>query len=71
MKGFNSLRAIYLYEQGQKFDEQAKLIETKDEISINLYNTYKGYASVLRYQAYDAERKYNKNNDIKKRIYQK
>ena len=71
MKGYNCLRSVFLYEKAKKFDSQAKLIEIKDDISKHLYNTYKGYASVLRYQAYETETEYNKNKNIKKRIYQK
>ena len=71
MKGYNCLRAVFLYEQAQKFDVQVNNIDVKDSKSKQFCNMYKGYASVLRYQAYEVEAEYNKKNDIKKRIYQK
>ena len=71
MKSFNSLRALYLFEQAKKMDIIADLILKKDDMLKKIYDNYRGQASVLRYQSYKVETEYNKNNGIKKRIYQK
>ena len=71
MKGFNSLRALYIFEQANKEDSKADIILKSDDLCDKLAQGYRQYASYLRNKAEKVEQEYNKNNNSKKRIYQK
>lgn len=75
MRGFNSLRALYLFEKGEELEQKARKI--KESNSSDTYTdintgeqivTWKGYmqeACYLRCQADEAEEQYNKKKRIK------
>lgn len=71
MKGFNCLRALYLFEQGNKIDSIADTMFKTDAVGYKIYYGYRQYACSLRVWADEVEAEYNKNNNSKKRIYQK
>lgn len=62
MRGFNSLRALYLFLEGEKFEQDANLYEKKYKKS---YDHYRQAAAYLRSEADMAESEYN-NKLIKK-----
>ena len=62
MRGFNSLRALYLFLEGEKFEQDANLYEKKYKKS---YDHYRQAAAYLRSEADMAESEYN-NKSIKK-----
>lgn len=70
MKGFNYLRALYLFEEGNKFDAYADSIIKNDKASLENFDRHKQYACYLRCMADEAEAEYNKNNNVKKKTYQ-
>ena len=70
MKGFNCLRALYLFEQGNKKDSIADSIEEEGVLNKDC-DSYRQHACYLRCMADEVEAEYNKNNNSKKRIYQK
>ena len=71
MKGFNSLRALYLFEQANKEDSNADSITKSNYIWDNLYQGYRQHACYLRSMADEVEVEYNEKNNSKKRIYKK
>ena len=62
MRGFNSLRALYLFLEGEKFEQDANLYEEKYNKN---YDHYRQAAAYLRSEADMAESEYN-NKLIKK-----
>ena len=56
MKGFNSLRALYLYEKSEKLEDKAEVLKEKD---CEEYEYLKQTANYLRGEAYTAEDRYN------------
>ena len=71
MKGFNCLRALYLFEQANELDAKLSEMEDKNYILNDLYFEGRTEACGLRLYADEVEAEYNKNKNIKKRIYQK
>lgn len=66
MRGFSSLRALYLFEEGEKLEEKALEFEYTD---IDSYVAYMQEASYRRCDADEEERKYKLN--AKKKVYVK
>lgn len=64
MRGFSSLRALYLFEEGEKLEEEAREFEYTD---IDSYIAYMQEASYRRCDADEEERKYKLN--AKKKVY--
>lgn len=62
MKGFNSLRALYLFEKGEKLEALANELETKTGENCD---KYRQIACFLRCDADEEELKYNKNHSKK------
>lgn len=60
MRGFNSLRALYLFEQGEKLEQKA--YELEQETGKN-YDNYRQAACYLRCDADEAEFNYNKKHN--------
>ena len=58
MRGFNSLRALYLFEKGEKLESLAKELEEKSKC----YDGYRQAACYLRCDADEVESEYNKNH---------
>lgn len=56
MKGFNSLRALYLYEKSEKIESLSTELEQKFG---KCYDEYKKIASYIRSEADEAETEYN------------
>lgn len=71
MKGFNSLRALYLFEKSNELDSKIDELQKDDRIGYELYAEARTEACGLRVWADEIEAEYNKNKNIKKRIYQK
>lgn len=64
MKGFNSIRALYLFEKGEKLEQKAN---EKEKINGNKnYDYLRQAACYLRCEADMAEEEYNNNIKIKK-----
>jgi len=57
MKGFNSIRALYLYEQGEKLEEQANILE---ETTGTSYSDCRQFARTLKREATIVEKKNTK-----------
>ena len=57
MKGFNSLRALYLFEKGEKLEALANELEDKTG---KCYDNYRKAACYLKCDADEVEAKYNK-----------
>lgn len=68
MRGFNSLRALYLFEKGEKLEEIANELEEK---SGKCYDCYKQAAYCLKQDACEVETEYNKNTLVKIKKYDK
>ena len=68
MRGFNSLRALYLFEKGEKLEILANKLEEKNGKS---YDNYRQLACYLRCDADEEELKYNRNNKNKNKILKK
>lgn len=64
MRGFNSLRALYLFEQGEKLEAKANELEEKTG---KCFDNYRQTACFLRCDADEAEEKYNKEKFVKKK----
>lgn len=64
MRGFNSLRALYLFEQGEKLEAKANELEEKTG---KCFDNYRQAACFLRCDADEAEEKYNKEKLVKKK----
>lgn len=64
MRGFSSLRALYLFEEGEKLEEEARKFQNND---IDSYIAYMQGASYRRCDADEEERKYKLNT--KKKVY--
>lgn len=62
MKGFNSLRALYLFNQGEEFEMEALKYENAN---IDKYNRFRQAACYMRCEADMAEEEYN-NKKIKR-----
>lgn len=62
MRGFNSLRALYLFEKGEKLESEANKLEEKTG---KCYDNYRQTACFLRCEADMVEEEYN--NDIKRK----
>ena len=62
MRGFNSLRALYLFNQGEKFEKEANEIES---VNIDKCNRLRQAACYMRCEADMAEEEYN-NKRVKK-----
>ena len=56
MKGFNSLRALYLFEEGEKLEEQASVLE---ETTGTSYGDCRQFARTLKREAREVEAQYN------------
>ena len=56
MKGFNSLRALYLFEEGEKLEEQASVLE---ETTGTSYSDCFNFARTLKREAREVEAHYN------------
>ncbi len=56
MRGFKSLRALYLFEKGEKLEAEADRLEQKTG---KCYDHYRQHASFLRCQADEAEDEFN------------
>ena len=65
MKGFNCLRALYIFEQANKLDYEADLILKSDNGREILSRGYRQYSSYLRSQADEVEAEYNENKKKK------
>ena len=65
MRGFNSLRALYLFEKGEKLETLANELESKSD---KCYDHYRQEACYLRCDADEEEAKYNKHNRQKQFI---
>ncbi len=65
MKGFDSLRALYLFEKSEKLVAKADELEAKTG---KCYNNYRQEACFLRYDAYMAEDEYYEETKQKKMI---
>ena len=59
MRGFNSLRALYLFEKGEKLENIANELEEKSD---KCYDGYRQAACYIRCDADEAEFEYNKNH---------
>ena len=59
MRGFNSLRALYLFEKGEKLETLANELEEKNG---KCYDDYRQTACYFRCDADEAESEYNKNH---------
>lgn len=59
MRGFNSLRALYLFEKGEKLETLVNELEEKNG---KCYDEYRKTACCLRWDAEEVEDKYNKNS---------
>lgn len=59
MKGFNSLRALYLFEKGEKLETLANELEEKNG---KCYDDYRQGACYFRCDADEVEAEYNKNH---------
>ena len=57
MKGFNSVRALYLYEQGDKLEKQADILE---ETTGTSYSDCRQFARTLKREANIVEKKNTK-----------
>lgn len=62
MKGFNSLRALYLFEKAEELEKTADEMEARTR---NNYNKYRQIACAFKADANSAEEKYNKEHYIK------
>lgn len=60
MRGFNSLRALYLFEKREKLETLANELEEKN---CKCYDGYRQAACYLRCDADETEAQYNKNHD--------
>ena len=60
MRGFNSLRALYLFEKGKKLETLANELEEK---SGKCYDGYRKAACYFRCDADEVEAQYNKNHN--------
>ena len=69
MKGFNCLRALYIFEQANKLDYEADLILKSDNGREILSRGYRQHACYLRSEADEVEAQYNENK--KKKILSK
>lgn len=58
MRGFNSVRALYLFEKGEKLETLANELEEKSD---KCYDNYRQAACYLRCDADEIEEQYNKN----------
>lgn len=65
MRGFNSLRALYLFEKGEKLETLANELETKTR---KCYDKYRQAACFLRCDADAVESEYNKEHSKKQLI---
>ena len=63
MRGFNSLRALYIFEKSEELEEKANLLEEKTN---KCYDSYRQEACFLRCDADMIEEEYNSN--IKKLV---
>ena len=59
MRGFNSLRALYLFEKGEKLECLANKLEEKKQ---KYYDEYHQEACYLKHEVSKEEVKYNKKN---------
>lgn len=57
MRGFNSLRALYLFEKGEKLESLADELEEKTG---SCYDSYRQTACCFKYDADEVEAEYNK-----------
>lgn len=62
MRGFNSLRALYLFEEGEKLETLASDLDDKNAKKAN---SLRQTACYLRCEADEAESEYN--NDVKQK----
>ena len=63
MKGFNSLRALYLYEKSEKLEDKAEVLKEKD---CEEYEYLKQAANYLRGESYTVEDRYNNKDSLQK-----
>lgn len=80
MRGFNSLRALYLFEKGEQLEQEAKkikdihgdsayVIDAKSGQKVGAYESYMQKACFLRCDADEAEQQYNNEQiENKKKI---
>lgn len=82
MRGFNSLRALYLFTKSEKYEQEALRIKEIfgnhvcyiDDFTGRKVKAYDGYvkeACVLRCVALDVEQQYNEKQQIKKKLIRK
>lgn len=64
MREFNSLRALYLFEQGEKLEAKANELEEKTG---KCFDNYRQTTCFLRCDADEAEEKYNQEKIVKKK----
>ena len=60
MKGFTSLRALYLFEKSEYLEEKARQLENQN---CHAYETYMQAACYLRCDADEAEAEYAERNN--------
>jgi len=65
MRGFNSLRALYLFEKGEEYEAKANELEEKTG---KCYDSYRQAACYYRCDADEEEYKYNAKQKIKKMV---
>ena len=79
MRGFNSLRALYLFEKAEKLEREAKklkdiygdsayYIDAHTEQKVRAYEGYMQRACFLRCDADEAEQQYNEQNQNRKKL---
>lgn len=74
MRGFNSLRALYLFEKGEQLEEEARKLEDDSAYyidsytgqKIKIYDDYMQKACFLRCEADDVEQQYNEQKQKQK-----
>ena len=65
MRGFNSLRALYLFEKGEKIEKRANELEAKTG---DCYDVFRQEACYYRCDADEAEAEYNTGNREKQKV---
>ena len=79
MRGFNSLRALYLFEKGEQLEREAEklkdiygdsayYIDAHTEQKVRAYEGYMQKACFLRCEADEAEQQYNEQKQNKKKL---
>lgn len=79
MRGFNSLRALYLFEKGEQLEQEARklkdiyndsmyVIDAYTEQKVRAYEFYMQKACFLRCDADEAEQQYNEQNQQNKKL---